>query len=191
MIAKRTFQKFPRALTASFLLVVALAGCNGDGTTGYTTRNQYVSGIRTVAVPIWTRGKDVYRRDLEIRLTKALIARIEQDTPYKTTVRERADTLLTGTIDSISQQTLSFNPDTGQPRELQVVFTVSFTWEDLRTGKEIVSRRGFQVADVYLPGAPFNEDFFRGSESLMDELARRIVETMEDDWGAAAAARDE
>jgi hypothetical protein len=187
MNTKRIFQKIPRALTASLLLAAALAGCAGDGMTGYTARNQYRGGIRTIAVPIWTRGKDVYRRDVELRLTKALIARIEQDTPYKTTVRERADTLLTGTIDQISQQTLSFNPDTGQPRELQVVFTVSFTWEDLRTGKEIVSRKDFQVADVYLPGAPFEEDFFRGSESLMDELARRIVETLEDQWPAPAA----
>ncbi len=175
MITKRILL---RAWPASRLLMVALAGCAGDGTSGYTTRSHYRPGIRTVAVPIWTRGKDVYRRDLEIRLTKALIQRIEQESLYKVTVRERADTLLTGTIDTISQQTLSFNPDTGQPRELQIVFTVSFTWEDLRTGEELVSQTGFRVADVYLPDAPFNEDFFRGSECLIDELVIRITETM-------------
>ena len=160
------------------------SGClNDDATSGYTARNHYRPGIQTVAVPIWTRGKDVYRRNLEIDLTAALVKRIELDTPYKVTKKNRADTILTGSIDVIIQRVLSFNPDTGQPREKEVTFTVSFEWKDLRTGKNVVVRKNFDVAVVYLPDAPYNENFFLGSQKLMDKLALRIVETMETDWG--------
>ncbi len=172
------------ALAAGILSAILLPGClSDDPTVGYTARSQYRKGIQTVAVPIWTRGKNVYRRNVEIRLTQALVKRIELDTPYKVTDKQKADTLLSGTIERIEQATLSFNPDTGRPREIEVAFTVAFKWEDLRTGDVIVDRRNFRVADVYIPPHPFNEDFFRGSESLMERLARRIVETMEADWG--------
>ena len=161
-------------------LVFTASGCfNDDPNLGYTARNHYRPGIQTVVVPMWTRGKDVYRRGLEISLTKALVKRIELDTPYKVTKKDRADTEFDGSIDTIIQQVLSFNPDTGQPREIQVTFEVSFKWTDLRTGKVLVERETFDVTGVYLPDAPFNEDFFLGSQKLMDNMALRIVETME------------
>jgi hypothetical protein len=150
---------------------------------GYTADSQYPGGIRTVAVPIWTRGQEPYRRDHEIRFTQQLIKRIELDTPFKVVKREQADTLLTGTIERIEQQPMSFNPDTGRPRDIQATFTVSFKWEDLRDGKTLEERRNFRVASVYLPGEPYDEDFFRASEDLQDKLARWVVETMESQWG--------
>ena len=175
--------KNPSLYRSGLLLAAILVGMIGCEPFGYTARNQYRKNIRTIAVPIWDRGKDVYRRDVEIRLTKALAKRIELDTPYEITDRQKADTLLTGTIDRIEQATTSFNPDTGTPRELAVTFYVSFQWEDLRSGTVLVKETNFPVSDVYLPPEPFNEDFFLGSEALMERLARRIVETMEADWG--------
>ncbi|MCK5114855.1 MAG: hypothetical protein KAR11_08860 [Phycisphaerae bacterium] len=166
-------------------LLFSASGCvdDGDGMTRYTARNQHRPGIQTVVVPIWTRGKDIYRRGIEMDLTKALVKRIELDTPYKVTKKDRADTELTGTLELVTQRTLSFNPDTGQPREMEVNFRVSFEWNDLRTGKNIVKRKSFNVAVVYLPDAPYNENFYLGSQKLMEKLAIRIVETMESDWG--------
>lgn len=168
---------------SGLLLALLAGGLVGCEPMGYTARSQYRKNIRTIAVPIWTRGKDVYRREVEIRLTQALAKRIELDTPYKITDRKKADTLLRGSIDKIEQATTSFNPDTGTPREIAVTFYVSFTWEDLRSGKVLVKKTKFAVSDVYLPPSPFNEGFFLGSEALMERLARRIVETMEADWG--------
>jgi hypothetical protein len=170
-------------LRNGLLLVTILVGLAGCEPFGYTAQNQYRKNIRTIAVPIWTRGKDVYRRDVEINLTKALAKRIELSTPYKITDRKKADTLLTGTIDRIEQATTSFNPDTGTPREIAVTYYVSFQWEDLRSGTILVKKSNFPVSDVYLPSPPFNEGFFLGSESLNERLALRIVETMESDWG--------
>ena len=50
------------------ILAIIVAGCCEDPNRGYTLQSQYRADIKTVAVPIWTRSKDVYRRDVEIRL---------------------------------------------------------------------------------------------------------------------------
>jgi hypothetical protein len=160
----------------------ALAGC-GDGSTGYTMQSPYRSDVRTVAVPIWVRGKDVYRRELEFRLTEAIVKNIELSTPYKVTKRECADTLLEGSIEKVTQRVTSFDPNTGQPREKEIVMTVSFTWTDLRTGAVLAKRSKYAVTSNYIPASPFNEDFFEGSEDGINRLAARIVEQMEEDWG--------
>ncbi len=169
---------------ALLLAGVLLVGCGGnDPTLGYTARSPFRTSVRTVAVPLWSRGQNVYRRDLEFRLTEALIKRIELTTPYKVVEKKKADTLLTGTIEDISQAMLSFNPDDGRPREIQVAAIVSFQWNDLRSGRTLVKRRQFRVTSVYLPSQPLEEDFFQGSQDLIERLAVRIVETMEADWG--------
>jgi len=164
------------------LVLAATSGCTSDATKGYTTRSPYPSGIRTVAVPIWTRGKDVYRRRLEMRLTEALVKRIEQDTRYKVTKKKRADTELTGTIVQVSQQVLTINPDDSLPRETEITLVVSFRWTDLRTGKAIVERENFRVTGTYLPSSPMSEDFFQGSEEAINKLAERIVEQLQSPW---------
>ena len=146
-------------------------------------QSPYREGVTTIAVPLWNRGKDVYRRDVEIRLTEALQKRIAANTPYSITSRSHADTLLEGTIDRIDQTVLSFNPDNSAPREQEIRLTVSFTWTDLRTGKVLVRRAGYSVTATYIPPPGFNEDFFLGSEAVLDKLARQIVDQMEKPWG--------
>ena len=174
-----TALKTLKTLTVCVLLWSAFACC---GCGPYTMKDQYRPGIKTVFVPIWTRGTEVYRRELEMRLTKALVQRIELDTPYKTTTKDRADTELRGQIKLISQRILSRNPDTGLPREIEAIFTLDFTWKDLRNGKVLVEHSNFQAVDNYMPDCPFNEDFFQGSEAAINRIARRVVETMEAEW---------
>ncbi len=163
-------------------LVAAAGGCAADGVGGYSTASLYPEGIETVAVPIWTREADVFRRDLEFRLTEAVIKRIEADTPYRVADRAEADTLLTGRIVRVTQQVLSVNPDTGRPRQLQVEIVVAYTWTDLRTGAELVTVGRLVSAGVYTPPEPFDEAFFLGSASTLDDVARRVVESMEQPW---------
>jgi hypothetical protein len=164
------------------LALLSLAGCSSDPARGYSFANQYQENIRTVAVPIFDIGKDVYRRGLEFRLTEALVKRIELDTPYKVVEKKRADTELRGRIEQVEQRVLSFNPDTGLPREAEITFTVSFTWTDLRSGKVLASQSRFRQAGTYLPQRPIGEDFFQGSEDVINRLARRVVEHMEKPW---------
>ena len=123
-----------------------------------------------------------YRRDIEIRLTEAVVKRIESDTPYKVTDKARADTVLKGTLGPVEQRVLSFDPHTGLAREIQIRLIVDFTWTDLRTGEVRLRKRGFRVASEYIPPAPFAEDFFLGSESAIDRIAQRIVEQLANPW---------
>jgi outer membrane lipopolysaccharide assembly protein LptE/RlpB len=175
-----TAMRIIRLMLAGPLL--AACSCSSDPTQGYTTKSQYLQNVRTVAVPIWTRGKEVYRRELEMQLTEAIVKRLELSTPYKVTDKTRADTELRGTIENVSQRVLSFNPDTGQAREKEITFTVSFTWTDLRSGKVLTRRKNFRQAGSYIPLAPLGEDFFQGSEDVVNKLAQRIVEQLEVDW---------
>lgn len=172
-----------RAVVSAGLLAAAmLAGCSADPEVGYSFKSPYPETIDTVAVDIFTRGNNVYRRELEFRLTEALAKRIEQVTPYKVTDKTRADTLLSGRIDRVEQQILSTNPDTGRPRELEITYVLSYTWKDLRTGKVMVDHSNYRVAGTYIQHRTLNEEFFEGSEDVSNRAARRIVETMESDW---------
>jgi hypothetical protein len=163
-------------------LSVLLTSCATDPTQGYSLSSMYRDDVDTVAVPIWTRGSEVYRRELETRLTEAIVKRIELDTPYKVVDKSKADTILEGRILQVDQRVGSFNPDTGEPREIVEQMLVSFTWTDLRTGEILVKRRNFKAAAVYYPTGPLDEDFFLGSEDVTNRLAQRIVEELESSW---------
>ncbi|MFW6066368.1 MAG: LPS assembly lipoprotein LptE [Planctomycetota bacterium] len=174
-----------KAATPMILLCVGpmiFLGCANNPADGYSFSSGYPEDVRTVAVPIWNVGKNVYRREIEFRLTEALVKRIELDTPYKVAAKTDADTLLTGTVDNISQRVLSTNPDTGLPREMEMTITVSFEWTDLRSGEIRADRSNVRVSGTYVPHEPLSEDFFTGSEDVINRLARRIVEQMESDW---------
>jgi len=173
--------RYTRSWAVLLLLSGVVGGC------GYSFAPLHPVEVKTVSVPMWHRGQDVYRRGLEIRLTEALVKFIELRTPYKVTDGGRADTELTGTIDRISQRVLSLNPDTGRPRELELTLVVSFRWKDLRTGEMRAERTNFAVSGTYIPHEPFGRDFFQGSEGVINELARRVVEHMERPWETAAA----
>ena len=168
---------------------LSTSGCSNDPTRGYTLNSQYPDDVKTIHVPIWHRGKGVYRRGLEMRLTEALVKRVQQDTPYKVTGKSRAETELRGTIDNVSQRVLSFNPDTGRPREKEITLTVSFAWTHLGSGKVLKRQKNFRQSGTYIPPEPLGEapeplgeDFFQGSEDVINRLARRIVEQMAEEW---------
>ncbi len=168
-------------------VLAAIAGCdlwtNPDPNVGYTLASPYRSDVKTVYVPIWRRGKQVYRRDIEIRLSEAIAKRIETDTPYKIADRGVADTELSGVLRSVRQRVLSYDPRSGLARQIELELVVDFTWTDLRpTGGVIREEEGFVVGTTYIPPAPFSEDFFQGSEDAINKLAERIVEQLAAEW---------
>ena len=176
-----TLQTKVFGLSSVLALAAATVGCDANPNRSYTLASQYPSDVRTVAVQIFTRGPNVYRRDLELRLTEAVVKSIEFYTPYKVVMDDRADTELTGTITVVSQRVMSMVKDISTPRENEIVLTATMRWQDLRNGK--VRRRGtVRAAGSYIPLAPFREDFFQGAEDAISKLAKRIVEEMEEDW---------
>ena len=169
-------------LMAPVLLGPVACSLDGDGNEAYTMADPYRKGIRSIAVPIWRRGKQEYRRDIEISLTEALVKRIEAETPYKVQPRSTADTELTGTLREVDPAVLSFDSRTGMSRETQLRLVVDFTWTDLRTGEVILTKKGFTAVDEYIPPTPLSETFFQGKEGAINKAAQRIVERLLEDW---------
>ena len=146
---------------------------------GYTTRPLFRDDVRTVAVPIFRTGRTLFRRGLEMQLTEAVIKQIETRTPYKVVPRERADTVLEGTVLALGERVLTETPRNA-PREVEVTVTVSVLWRDLRTGKVLrearrLSENATFVVDVGETEAQATADSF-------DDLVERIVELMESDF---------
>lgn len=169
-------------VTALAVLAGGLIGC------GYTTQSMGRPGIKTIAVPVWQRGRNVYRRGLEFRLTEAIKKRIGLETDYVIANREHADSELVGSVDKISRQGLSRNPDSGMIQEEQITLHLSFAWTDLRTGKEIIPKKSFPVAETRVITSSAGQDFYQGSEATINKAARLIVEELEQPWGQDQAA---
>jgi hypothetical protein len=176
-------QRSPRTLRLSLLVLISIAtgclsGCASDSQTGWHWGSVYREDIHSVAVPVFT-SKD-YRRGVESQLTDSLVKKIEEYTPYKVEPRDRADTVLEGEIVAITPSTLSLNPYTATPQEQEYSIIVNFTWKDLRTGKILLSRQGFEQATTYFPS--LGEGQYVASENAVEKLALGIVNEMEGPW---------
>ncbi|MCP4374999.1 MAG: hypothetical protein GY794_02290 [bacterium] len=166
-----------RFVSIGGLIALTLAsGC------GYNIGMMHSSDVKTIAIPVWTRGHGVFRRGLEMDLTDAVVKRIQLDTRYKICSETQADTKLVGQLDNVRQQAMTINTNTGSSRAMEVTFTVSFKWLDLRSGEERVVRKNFDIRGQYISATPFGETFFTGSREAIDEAAQRIVEQLEDEW---------
>jgi len=145
---------------------------------GYQWKSLYRAGVETVAVDIF-ESKQFSRGD-EFGLTTAIAKNIEAYTPYKIAPRDRADTLLEGSIRSIRRPVMSFSRNGGVPQEQFYELTVDFTWKDLRSGKILTQRTYFEQTTAYYP--TLGEDTFVGQQSAVEKLALAIVQQMEADW---------
>jgi hypothetical protein len=154
------------------LVCLAASGC------GYSSRRPYPQNVRTVYVEMFQSRE--FRRGLEFTLTEALQKRILQDTPYKIADKNTADTMISGEVLEVHQNTLGRMFDTGQPRELQANFIIRFQWKDLRTGQMLVDRPRFSETVNYAP--PAGMTFDNASDAALDGLAERIVEQMMSSW---------
>ncbi len=121
-----------------------------------------------------------FRRELEFRLTEALVKRIEMDTPCRIAPIQTADALLTGEVTKVENRTLGDDFDLDLPREIGSTVVIRYRFKDMRTGKVLVDRPRFVCQTSYIP--PVGETFETGMIRAMDGLAERIVESLESGW---------
>ena len=136
------------------------------------------SDVRSVAVP--TFSNPTFRREDELRLTRAIAQEIETRTPYKIAPADAADTVLEGRIVSADVATVIRERNTGVPQEQLYVMRVDFVWKDLRTGEVLVERQNFEATAAYFPY--LGESTFAGSESTAQALAEAVVDELQADW---------
>jgi len=153
-------------------LLAWLPGC------GYATGRPFPTDIQTIHVEMF-QSKE-FRRELEFRLTEAVVKRIEMDTPYRIADRNKADALLTGEILRVENRTFGEDFETDLPREIGSIVVIRFRLQDLRSGKILVDRPRFVYQTSYIP--PVGETFSQGMTRALDGMAEQIVETMEVAW---------
>jgi len=154
------------------LALGSLTGC------GYSTKRPFRADIQTVHVEMLHSRE--FRRELEVRLTEAIIKRIEMDTPYRVAPRRTADAALTGEILNVKNQVFGDDLGTGRPREIGSTVVVRFRFQDLRSGDILVERPRFVYQTSYIP--PVGETFTTAMTRALDGMAEQMVETMETDW---------
>ena len=162
-------------------MILALSGCGynqGSDAKGYQWGPLYRQDIRTVAVPIFTTRS--FDRGVEFNLSQAVVKQIEATTPYKVVPRERADTILEGQVVDVQVSTLSTDTDAAVPQEQMLGLTIDFTWKDLRSGRVLVERRGFEHSATYYP--TLGEGRAIGRQQAVERLALAIVQELQADW---------
>ena len=166
----------PKTVPAmALLMTVPFIGAGGCG---YTTARPFRTDIQTIHVDMF-HSKE-FRRELEFRLTEALVKRLEMDTPYRIAPRRTADMLLTGEILAVENRTFGDDLALDLPREIGSTVVVRFRLQDMRTGNVLVERPRFVYQTSFIP--PVGETFTQGMTRSLEGLAEQIVETMEFDW---------
>ena len=153
---------------------LAISGC------GYSHQELFPTDVRTVSVPIFDNQS--FYQDVEFDLTEALVKEIELRTPYKVTGADRADTILQGEIVSVRQARLSRQEIGNVPQEMEYRITTNFEWKDLRTGKMLRQRQGFQSVGRSIPTGPIFEPLTIGQHEAIQQVAQQIVSIMAADW---------
>lgn len=163
-----------RTVTALLALVTVTvaSGC------GYSTKRPFRTDIQTVHVEMFQSRE--FRRELEFRLTEAIIKRIEMDTPYRIGSKQTADATLSGEVLSVKNQVFGDDLSTGRPREIGATVVVRFRFQDMRSGEILAERPRFVYQTSYIP--PVGETFTVSMTRALDGMAEQIVETMETDW---------
>lgn len=172
----------PLLLTSVFcLLSSALSGCgysNSSTSGGYHWSSLYRQDVNTVHVPIFKNL--TFNRGMEFSLSRAVIQKLETNTPYKVASYDTADTVLEGEIVSVKTIYLSQDPRSTLPQEKLMTVTINFLWKDLRNGRILTQRRAFDQSVTYYP--TLGEDQFVGSEDAIEKLATGIVHELQADW---------
>jgi hypothetical protein len=163
---------YRRLMPFAVMGVLLVTGC------GYTTARPFPTDIQTVHVEMLHSRE--FRRELEFRLSEAIVKRIELDTPYKIAPRERADALLSGEILEVENRTFGTDVDTDLPREIGSTLVLRYRFQDMRTGEILVARPRFVYQASYIP--PVGETFSDGMTRALEGAAESIVESMESAW---------
>jgi hypothetical protein len=164
-------------LLFSCAVCLGLYGCGGMA--GYSNESMFPEEVDSVCLEMFDNR--TLRRGVEYELSDALAKRIEVDTPYKIiSDSDRADTVMNGQIVSISQLALSTDRDVGSVLEREVELRAVVNWKNLKTGQLMIDHVIVSASASY--STYQKQDFKYASSLAANNLARKIVELMENKW---------
>ncbi len=164
--AVRTKQLLVAAVLA--LAVGSWAGC------GYSSANLYRNDIKSIYVQFFDNR--TFWRQLEVYMTRALVAEVKLSTPFAFAPKDQADSILTGEV-------MDFRLHTAvESKRVEVIVTnvtvvVRFRWYDRLTGADIVPEQTVEETVRIAPSLEENE-----FDLAFRETAKRVVEQMREPW---------
>jgi len=172
---KQPLKKLIVVLLVSAVLIPFTGGCGK----GYSNSWLYPEDVKTVYVEMFDTSS--FRRGHEYDLTDAICKRIESQTPYKiVSDRNIADSVLSGTLGTISKGTLSMERESGKPLESESIVSVTVNWKNLSTGDIIIDN------DIVYASASYStfldQDFEYAAKVAVNNAARRVVERMQKEF---------
>lgn len=165
----------------SIAVCIAFCGCADLGSegNGYSNDSLFPENVSTVYVEMFDNAS--FRRGVEYELTDALAKRIETCTPYKiVSSRDRADTVISGKIISVGFSVLSAERETGRALENQLQVRAVVNWKNLETGRLFIDNRTVTASASFSQWQ--NQGFGYASAIAANNLAEKIVESMEKQW---------
>lgn len=179
-----TKNSFNRKKEISLLMLlclcsVCLSVCGCTAMKGYSNESLFPKDVSSVYLEMF--DNQTFRRGVEYELSDALAKRIEADTPYKIiSSSDRADTVISGQIISIREQALSVERESGSVLEKQVELRAVVNWENLKTGGMMIDNKIVTSTATY---SEYQMQEFKYASTLAaNNLARKIVELMENEW---------
>ena len=187
MSASTQMSTIRRAGLLAAVLGLAASGC------GYTTRPGIASHLRTVYVKPFANQIDltalgtgrerfpIYRHQMEIDLTNAVIRRYQFTGLLRPAKPHRADTLLEGELISFQRDPLRFDASSNvEEWRLSLIVNLRFTDQ---TTKLLVWEEASFTGDItyFVTGANAETEASALARAITD-LAKRIVERTVEDW---------
>ena len=146
---------------------------------GYSNESLFPEDMGSVYVEMFENQS--FWRGVEYELTDALTKRIEAETPYKIiSSRDRADSVISGQIVQVSESVLSSERETGRALEKQVELRAVVNWKNLKTGELLIDNRSVSASASFSEWQ--NQGFNYASALAANNLARKIVGLMEEEW---------
>ena len=161
----------------SSVFCLLFSGC--AETSGYSNESLFPQNVSSVCLKMFDNQS--FRRGAEYELSDALAKRIEVETPYKlVSSLDRADTVMSGRIVSIKESALSTQREIGRVLEKEVELRAVVNWKNLKTGELLIDNQSISASASY--SRYQMQDFKYASTLAANNLARKIVELMEEKW---------
>lgn len=172
-------ERFVFAISLGLTIAVCLGFWGCAEMSGYSSESLFPEEVDSVYVEMFDSRS--FRRGVEYELSNALAKRIEAETPYKIiSSRDRADTVISGQILSISESWLSSEREVGRALEKEVELRAVVNWKNLKTGELLIDNQSVSASASFSEWQ--NQGFGYASSLAANNLARKIVELMEKEW---------
>ena len=174
-----------------WLLVACCLSLSGG--CGYTARPGLASHLRTIYVQPFVNKIDVtqlttsdgrfplYRHQMEVDITKAVINRYQFTGLLRPATRERADCRLEGELIAFRRDALRYN-SSSQIEEWRLNIVVNLRFFDQTTQALLWEEEAFTGDTTYFALGANAESEAVALDRAITDLARRVVERTVEDW---------